>query len=154
MNNARKNEQGFNLIELMIVISIIGLLIGVSGYAWQSMVRRGNEAAAISFINKINTAQVYYASKHQGKFAESFEQLIRVNILDKRFLGEKPKVDGYVFELKVEETPTKFFSITANPEVDTGVRATGTMHFYLDSTQHTISFTEESRSAKADDPAI
>lgn len=154
MNKSRRKQRGFNLLELMIVMAIIGLLIGVSGYAWQVVVRRGNEAAAISFIKKINEAQAYYASKHQGKFANSFEKLVELNILDKRFADERPAIDGYTFELQAEEKPSKFYSVSAVPEVQDGFRSTGTSNFYLDSTQHTITFTDESRPANANDPSI
>ena len=154
MHRFNKNERGFNLIELMIVIAIIGLLIGISGYAWQVMVRRGNEAAALGYINKINTAQAHYASKHHGRFAATFDQLIKLNLLDKRFDGERPVLDGYVFSLKAEEKPVKSYSVNADPEVAGGVTATGHTHYYLDSTLHTITFTNEDRPAGAQDPSM
>jgi prepilin-type N-terminal cleavage/methylation domain-containing protein len=154
MNKFNRDERGFNLIELMIVIAIIGLLIGISGFAWQVMVRRGNEAAALGYINKINTAQAHFASKHHGRFAATFDQLIRLNLLDKRFEGESPVLDGYVFSMKAEEKPVKFFSVNADPEVATGVTATGHTSYYLDSTLHTITFTDEARPATARDDSM
>lgn len=109
MNNDRRTELGFNLIELMIVIAVIALLISISGYAWQVMIRRGNEAAAVAFVNKINTAQAYFASKHQGRFAASFRLLVADNLLDKVFDDETPVIDGYRFLLKTEGKGDRFF---------------------------------------------
>jgi prepilin-type N-terminal cleavage/methylation domain-containing protein len=160
MKNLRriyKNQAGFNLIELMIVIAIIALLIGVGVPAWQSMVRSGNETTATQSIQTIKTLQTQYASKHQGKFAANFDELIKSVQLDPKFAGQNPVVNGYIFTMKVEEqsqTKPAFYSVSADPQVSEGVTATGTRHFYFDSTLGTTKSTEENRPAKADDPSL
>ena len=141
----------------MIVIAIIALLIGVGVPAWQSMVRSGNESAAASSIQTIKTLQAQYASKHQGKFAPNFDELIKSVQLDAKFTGQNPVVNGYVFTMKVEEpsaTKPSFYSVNADPQVSEGVTATGTRHFYFDSTLGATKQTEENRPAKADDPSM
>lgn len=160
MNNLRrklKDQRGFNLIELMIVIAIIALLIGVGVPAWQSMVRSGNETTAVQSLSTIRTLQSQYASKHQGKFAPNFDELIKSVQLDEKFKGESPVVNGYIYKMTVQEpsgTQPSFYSIIADPQVAEGVTATGTRHFYFDSTLGTVKSTEENRPAKADDPSI
>lgn len=153
----RRNEAGFNLIELMIVIAIIALLIGVGVPAWQSMVKSGNETTAAQTLDKIRTLQTQYAGGHQGKFAKTFADLFK-NAQDERFTGaEKPVVSGYIYEMKVQEpagSNPAFFSVNADPQQDTGMQATGNRHFYTDSTLSTIKVTDESRQAKADDPSL
>ena len=141
----------------MIVIAIIALLIGVGVPAWQSMVRSGNESAAASSIQTIKTLQAQYASKHQGKFAPNFDELIKSVQLDEKFAGQTPVVNGYTFTMKVEEpsqSKPSFYSINADPQVSEGVTATGTRHFYFDSTLGVTKQTEENRPAKADDPSM
>lgn len=155
--NRRSGQSGFNLIELMIVIAIIALLIGVGVPAWQSITRSGNETAATQTVDTIRKLQIQYASKHQGNFAKTFDEMIRSVGFDDKFKGERPVVNGYVFTLKTQErtqTQPAFFSINADPQVSEGLRATGTRHFYTDSTLGTIRSTEENRPAKLDDPSI
>ena len=155
-NTHFRAERGFNLIELMIVIAIIGLLIGVGAIAWGAMIRAGNETAATQSMDRMRTFQAQYASRNRGKFAK-FDDLVRVAGLDDKFAGERPVVNGYVYTLTVEdpsESKPAFYSIAADPQVGEGVTATGTRHFYTDSTLGTIKATDENRAAKADDPSI
>ncbi|NNE65647.1 MAG: prepilin-type N-terminal cleavage/methylation domain-containing protein [Pyrinomonadaceae bacterium] len=146
------NQRGFNLLELMIVISVIALLISVSGYAWQVMVRRGNEAAAITHLTKINTAQAYFASRRKGTFAKGFVELVRTNLLERSFRKEVPVVDGYRFTLK--RLSNRSFELHAEPESRGLISGTGTRSYYLDSSQHAITYTDEERPATAEDEEL
>ena len=158
MNTLRsrfRDERGFNLIELMIVIAIIGLLIGVGAIAWGAMIRAGNETAAAQSIDRIRTYQAQYASRNRGKFA-TFDQLIQASGLDEKFAGDRPVVNGYIFTLVLEEPSAAkpaSYKINADPQVPTGVNATGTRFFYTDSAIGTIK-ANDTQPAKQEDPSI
>lgn len=114
------------------------------------------ESTPIQTITTIRTLQSQYASKHQGKFAPNFDELVKTVQLDERFRGEKPLIKGYFYEMKVIE-PTgnqrAFYSIKANPQISEGIKATGTRFFYFDSTLGTIKYSEDGE-ANAQSPAI
>lgn len=159
MNNLRhrlKDQRGFNLIELMIVIAIIGLLIGVGSIAWQAVIKSGNETTAAQMMDNIRKFEVQYASGNHGKFA-TFDELIAKVGLDDKYKGASPIVNGYTFVLTVvPQSPSApaSFSLTADPQVADGLSATGTRHYYTDSSLSTIKATDENRPAKIDDPAL
>jgi len=159
MNNLRvrsKDQRGFNLIELMIVIAIIGLLIGVGSIAWQAVIRSGNETTAAQTVDNIRKFQAQYASRNKGTFA-TFDELIAKVSLDEKFKGENPVVNGYIFKMVVvppSASVPSSYSINADPQVAEGISATGTRHFYTDSSLSSIKGTDENRPSKADDPAI
>ncbi len=159
MNNLRhrlKDQRGFNLIELMIVIAIIGLLIGVGTIAWTSVIKAGNETAAAQSVDNIRKFEAQYASRNHGNFA-TFDELIAKVSLDEKFKGESPLVNGYIFKLTVEPASASrpsSYSITADPQVGEGVTATGTRHYYTDSSLSSIKATDENRPSKVDDPAL
>jgi prepilin-type N-terminal cleavage/methylation domain-containing protein len=156
MNIRFKDQRGFNLIELMIVIAIIGLLIGVGSIAWQAVIKSGNETTAAQQIDNIRKFQAQYASRNKGNFA-TFDELVAKVGLDESFKGERPVKNGYIFTMTVvtaSSSAPPSYSITADPQVAEGISATGNRHYYTDSNLSMIKATDENRPATADDPAL
>ena len=152
MNKLRKlsrDQRGFNLIELMIVIAIIGLLIGVGSLAWTAVMRSGNETAAVQSMDNIRKFEAQYAARSKGEFG-TFQDLINTVDLDKKFGGtESPVVNGYIFTLTVTKAsgnePPKY-EIHADPQGTSGKR-----HFYTSSDLSTIKGVDDKPATKDDD---
>src|SRR5687768_5888089 len=119
------------------------------------MIKSGNEAAAAQTLDRIRTYQAQYASGNRGRFG-TFDQLIGRGVLDSQFAGDAPVVNGYIFTMEIIEPSSSApgsYKIWADPQVPTGITATGNRFFFTSSALNGIRAKEGERASEAD-PSI
>ena len=77
----RKAEQGFTLIEIMVVVGIIGLLVAVLIPNVTGKMNEARIASARVQIKNVEEALVAYSMKHGGKYPDSLEALTQEDAL-------------------------------------------------------------------------
>ena len=88
----RRKEQGFNLIELLIVVAIIAIITAIAIPNVLNSRKAANESSAIAALRAIGSAQVSY-SVENNRYG-SITELIAAGLLDERF-KEDGKINGY-----------------------------------------------------------
>jgi len=143
------------LVTTSILIAIVGIVIAVGVTGWKAAVRSANEAAAVKSLTTIAEQQKMYYNAHQRDSFGTFDEMLAGNLLDTRFAGTTPVVDGYVYNMRITLKSTTLpagFSVNADPEVTEGFSATGKNHFYLDSGNNTIHVNNTQPATAADPP--
>jgi type IV pilus assembly protein PilA len=90
-----KNEQGFSLIELLIVVAIIAIIAAIAVPSMLQARMAANESGAIQGCRTIGSAEVAYAAINNQTYADTLATLVTGGFLDTRFnIGS---LNGYTY---------------------------------------------------------
>jgi prepilin-type N-terminal cleavage/methylation domain-containing protein len=129
IGNADRGLAGFSLVEVLVVVMVILIIAAIAIPNLVHGKMRANEAAAVSSVKTINTAQLMYndafpevgyssSLANLGAHGSSCEKPTSTNaclIMDEPLTSGLKS--GYMFDILADgNTPTASYTVTATPE--------------------------------------
>ena len=123
-----KRQEGFTLIELMIVVAIIAIIAAIAIPSLLNARKAGNEASAISSLRTLTTVSEQYRTRFQTYPLGGLTALSGAGYIDTVLGAAEPSLkSGYRFDYTC--TGATMWSCTAVPD---NVGTTGDRAFFVD----------------------
>jgi hypothetical protein len=147
----------FRLVALLLIAAGVTLIFACGSTeettnAYTKARPAADEAAALLTLRVIAGAQQSYFVRH-GAYG-TFDQLADAGVIDGRFRGAAPAVNGYIYTMAVTQASaatSPAFSVNADPQANADRAPAGTRHYFMDA-GGTIHY-NDTQAATAGDPA-
>jgi prepilin-type N-terminal cleavage/methylation domain-containing protein len=93
-----KNNRGFSLLELLIVVAIILIIATIAIPSLLRSRQAANESAAVANLRNLNTAEVTYSST-EGTYG-TINDLVNAQLIDDRYLD--PNFSGFTITVALD----------------------------------------------------
>ena len=136
----KKNQKGFSLIELLIVVAIILIIAAIAIPNLLRSRMAANEASAVGSLRTINTACVTYSTNYQATGMPASLAALKpatsgtatsaaADLIDEVLAGGVKSGYNFTFTADGTNTPAVLYSIVANP---VKAQVTGVSSFFTD----------------------